>query len=134
VSTLDDYTPVIIGSIFAFASAFAIMIIGRHMNVFDKTRHQSTLTTVNVGNVQEDMKELKKMHDDLKAFFDRKFEKFEEENKSEFRRGFEKLDKMSAELYNLGWRVSALEGSGNRGRSVPSLGGPGGGGGALLVF
>lgn len=114
MSALDDYYPVLIGSIFAFASAFSILVIGRHMNVFDKTRQQSTLTTVNIGNVQEELKEMKRMHEDLKDFFDRKFEKAEEERKAEFRRAFEKIEAIAQETYNIGWRVRELEGRANR--------------------
>ena len=112
--TFEDYLPVIIAAVLSFGSALIILVIGRHMNVFDKTRQQSTLTTVNIGNVQEDMKELKDMHKEMKDFITDKIDEQEKNSREEFRRVFEKVEKVSTEVYNLGWRVRELEGSNHK--------------------
>lgn len=109
VLTLEDYLPIIIAALLAFIGSFVVLIVGRQVNAFDKTKQQSTLSTINIVNVQEDLTELKHLHKDLKDFIEKKADKHEVENREEFRRVFERIDRMNTEVYNLGWRVRELE-------------------------
>jgi chromosome segregation ATPase len=108
-SALEAYFPYLVGGFITFAITFAAIIYKKRDDIFEKTRHQSSLTTINVGNIQEQMKEIKKMNDDLKEHFDDRLDKIERENKSEFKDFREQLSKISTESYNLGWRVGELE-------------------------
>jgi BMFP domain-containing protein YqiC len=115
-SILETYFPILLAAFAGFVFSFFLMIYKKKDDLFDKTRHQSVLTTVNVGNIQEQMKEIRKMHEqlkednkELKEHIDNRLDKLEDETKEEFKLQREKIDKISTEGYNLNWRVGEIE-------------------------
>lgn len=113
MATFDEYLPVIIAGTFGFAASIIVLFLGRHMNLFDRTKQASTVATFNIGNVQENMKELKEMHKELKDFLNQKIEDIEKGNHEENRRIWQRIEKISTEAYNVDWRLRALEGRGH---------------------
>lgn len=57
--TAEDYTLLIFGILGTLVITVVGSLILRHLNIIGKTKDTSTITTINVGGLQEDFKEFK---------------------------------------------------------------------------
>ena len=74
MASADDYTLLIFGILGTLVITIVGSLILRHLNIIGKTKDASTITTINVGGLQEDFKDFKHMMEETRERTERKLD------------------------------------------------------------
>jgi len=74
MATAEDYTLLILGIFGTLVITVVGSLILRHLNIIGKTKDASTITTINVGGLQEDFKDFKHLMEETRERTERKLD------------------------------------------------------------
>jgi hypothetical protein len=116
MASADDYTLLIFGILGTLVITIVGSLILRHLNIIGKTKDASTITTINVGGLQEDFKDFKKSMADDREHLNLKLdgifnliEKKDDTFRSELRRLDERHTTTEKTLIEINYRLKSLE-------------------------
>lgn len=74
MATAEDYTLLIFGILGTLVITIVGSLILRHLNIIGKTKDASTITTINVGGLQEDFRDFKHVMEETRDRTERKLD------------------------------------------------------------